>query len=189
MISLLTTINHVTAVGQGIGNFNRLGLVWRESKLALLWRRSRLWPSAKMDSTNIHTDTYKCARSYPEHEEARQLTAAMDGLFSSPAAGCVTSAPRKITGSLNTGNLQTSNKHINDKNHLKGLCQILNICPRPKQRWLHLFKLKYLWFSKPSMLAPDVYPQKAPPENIIHAHLSTCSSGQYTGTKKSRHLK
>lgn len=33
------------------------------------------------------------------------LTAAMDGFFPSPAGGCVTSAPRKMTGCWNTGGL------------------------------------------------------------------------------------
>lgn len=40
------------------------------------------------------------------------LTAAMDGRFSSPAAGWVTSAPRKITGSRNNGSLLKRNNEL-----------------------------------------------------------------------------
>ena len=36
-----------------------------------------------------------------------KLTAAMDGFLSSPAGGCVTSAPMKITGLANTAGLET----------------------------------------------------------------------------------
>ncbi len=42
------------------------------------------------------------------------LTAAMDGFLSSPAGGCVTSAPREITGWLNNTGL-SGNKKIKDK--------------------------------------------------------------------------
>lgn len=34
------------------------------------------------------------------------LTAVIDGFFPSPAGGCVTSAPRKITGCWNTADLR-----------------------------------------------------------------------------------
>lgn len=39
-------------------------------------------------------------------EHVTELTAAMDGFLSSPAGGCVTSAPMKITGLWNTAGLQ-----------------------------------------------------------------------------------
>ena len=35
-----------------------------------------------------------------------KLTAAIEGLLASPAGGCVTSAPRNMTGSLNTPGLK-----------------------------------------------------------------------------------
>lgn len=40
-----------------------------------------------------------------------RLTAAIEGFFPSPAGGCVTSAPKKITGCWNTDGLLKKKDH------------------------------------------------------------------------------
>lgn len=54
----------------------------------------------KFYNQRMHTKIY-------EIDEEKKLTAAIDGFLLSPAGGCVTSAPRNITGSLKTFGLQT----------------------------------------------------------------------------------
>ena len=44
--------------------------------------------------------------NYKDYECNIELTAAIEGFFSSPAGGCVTSAPMNITGSRNIGGLR-----------------------------------------------------------------------------------
>ena len=63
------------------------------------------WPSGSGSSWGLNTDTGL------ENFTCYWLTAAMEGLDLSPAGGWVTSAPRKMTGSRNTGGLQEYNKH------------------------------------------------------------------------------
>lgn len=53
-----------------------------------------------------------------------QLTAAMEGLLESPAGGCVTSAPRNMTGSRNTAGLQAENKYQLRTDQMGKVCQI-----------------------------------------------------------------
>ena len=78
--------------------------------------------------------------------QIQQLTAAMDGFLSSPAGGCVTSAPMKITGLWNTVGLQCNNNKHDHMSKKSSSCTFLEYMTVQKIHLLYFVHLaSELW--------------------------------------------
>lgn len=65
-----------------------------------------VWHTVVADSLLFNETEFKVKECCLIKALSMRLTAVMEGFLPSPAGGCVTSAPRKITGCWNTADLQ-----------------------------------------------------------------------------------